>query len=101
MRRFLTDNFESEAPPPLAEQDEVGIVAGRWSGTLRRVAAGTSFGFLEGSRGEDTFIHKNVVAPEVWRWLQDGGAVTFDVESFGGRERACNVAKSAIDLDAE
>lgn len=95
VRRFLIDYFPTFATRSDRQASFNADPAGAYNGVMRPVTASASYGFLTSTRGGETFVHIKTVSPTIWAWMLNGGAVSFDVEPFQGRERACNVAKLA------
>lgn len=94
LRDFLVQHFSNFDPGTEIGQAQP-TAAGIYIGTMQEAGRNPNFGFLDGSRGMVTFVHRRTVDPNIWSWMLAGRAVSFDVEPFDGRERACNVAMIA------
>ncbi|MCH6264912.1 cold-shock protein [Neobacillus citreus] len=53
------------------------------------------FGFIERQGGEDVFVHFSAIQGEGYKTLEEGQAVTFDVEQGQRGPQASNVRKTA------
>ena len=53
------------------------------------------FGFIEREGGEDIFVHFSAIQGEGYKTLDEGQAVTFDVEQGQRGPQASNVRKAA------
>ncbi|MFC4802038.1 cold-shock protein [Neobacillus sp. 114] len=53
------------------------------------------FGFIEREGGEDVFVHFSAIQGEGYKTLEEGQAVTFDVEKGQRGPQASNVRKTA------
>ncbi|MBS4214089.1 cold-shock protein [Neobacillus rhizophilus] len=53
------------------------------------------FGFIEREGGEDVFVHFSAIQGEGYKTLEEGQAVTFDVEKGQRGPQASNVRKVA------
>jgi CspA family cold shock protein len=52
------------------------------------------FGFIEREGGEDVFVHFSAIQGEGFKSLEEGQAVTFDVEQGQRGAQAANVRKA-------
>ncbi|MFY4773716.1 cold-shock protein [Metabacillus sp. RGM 3146] len=52
------------------------------------------FGFIEREGGEDVFVHFSAIQGEGYKTLEEGQAVTFDVEQGNRGPQAANVRKA-------
>jgi CspA family cold shock protein len=52
------------------------------------------FGFIEREGGEDVFVHFSAIQGEGFKTLDEGQAVTFDVEQGNRGPQAANVRKA-------
>ena len=53
------------------------------------------FGFIERESGDDVFVHFSAIQGEGYKTLEEGQAVTFDVEQGQRGPQASNVRKAA------
>jgi CspA family cold shock protein len=53
------------------------------------------FGFIEREGGDDIFVHFSAIQGEGYKTLDEGQAVTFDVEQGQRGPQASNVRKAA------
>jgi len=53
------------------------------------------FGFIEREGGEDVFVHFSAIQGEGYKTLEEGQAVTFDVEQGQRGPQASNVNKAS------
>ena len=53
------------------------------------------FGFIEREGGDDVFVHFSAIQGEGYKTLDEGQAVTFDVEQGQRGPQASNVRKAA------
>lgn len=51
------------------------------------------FGFIEVEGGEDVFVHFSAIQGDGFKTLEEGQAVTFDVEESDRGPQAANVTK--------
>ncbi len=62
-------------------------------GTVKWFNDSKGFGFIETEEGGDVFVHQSDIQAEGFRSLDEGEAVTFDIEQGEKGPRAVNVAK--------
>ncbi|MBN2022535.1 MAG: cold shock domain-containing protein [Pirellulales bacterium] len=53
-------------------------------GVIKKIVSDRGFGFISSEGGSDVFFHHSAVADEGFDNLQEGQAVTYDVEDGGG-----------------
>ncbi|HDR6318945.1 cold-shock protein [Bacillus wiedmannii] len=53
------------------------------------------FGFIEREGGDDVFVHFSAIQGEGYKTLEEGQAVTFDLEQGQRGPQASNVRKAA------
>ncbi|CUB10674.1 cold-shock protein (plasmid) [Bacillus paramycoides] len=53
------------------------------------------FGFIEREGGEDVFVHFSAIQGEGYKTLEEGQAVTFDLEQGQRGPQASNVRKAS------
>ena len=64
------------------------------TGTVKWFNAEKGFGFIERQGGEDVFVHFSAIQGEGFKSLEEGQAVTFDVEQGQRGAQAANVRKA-------
>ena len=64
------------------------------SGTVKWLNAEKGFGFITQENGEDVFAHFSAIQGEGFKTLEEGQAVTFDVEDGQRGPQATNVNKA-------
>ncbi|MEK1832140.1 cold-shock protein [Priestia megaterium] len=62
-------------------------------GTVKWFNAEKGFGFIERENGDDVFVHFSAIQSEGFKSLDEGQAVTFDVEEGQRGPQAANVQK--------
>ena len=63
-------------------------------GTVKWFNAENGFGFIERENGDDVFVHFSAIQSEGFKSLDEGQAVTFDVEEGQRGPQAANVQKA-------
>ncbi|MCL7749794.1 MULTISPECIES: cold-shock protein [Bacillaceae] len=63
-------------------------------GTVKWFNAEKGFGFIEVEGGDDVFVHFSAIQGEGFKSLDEGQAVTFDVEQGQRGPQAVNVNKA-------
>ncbi|MFV8828966.1 cold-shock protein [Alkalihalobacterium sp. APHAB7] len=64
------------------------------TGTVKWFNAEKGFGFIEVEGGDDVFVHFSAIQGEGFKTLEEGQAVTFDVEEGQRGPQATNVNKA-------
>ena len=64
------------------------------SGTVKWFNAEKGFGFITQENGEDVFAHFSAIQGEGFKTLEEGQAVTFDVEEGQRGLQATNIEKA-------
>ncbi|AYC30182.1 cold-shock protein [Paenisporosarcina cavernae] len=62
-------------------------------GTVKWFNAEKGFGFIERENGDDVFVHFSAIQGEGFKSLDEGQAVSFDVEQGARGAQAANVNK--------
>lgn len=60
-------------------------------GTVKWFNGEKGFGFIEREDGDDVFVHFSAIQTEGFKTLEDGQAVTFDIEEGDRGLQASNV----------
>ncbi|ALV20830.1 MULTISPECIES: cold-shock protein [Carnobacterium] len=63
-------------------------------GTVKWFNAEKGFGFIERDGGDDVFVHFSAIQGDGFKSLEEGQAVTFDVEEGNRGPQAANVNKA-------
>ena len=63
-------------------------------GTVKWFNAEKGFGFIEREAADDVFVHFSAIQSEGFKSLEEGQAVTFDVEEGNRGPQAANVNKA-------
>jgi len=63
-------------------------------GTVKWFNAEKGFGFIERENGDDVFVHFSAIQSEGFKSLDEGQAVTFDIEEGQRGPQAANVQKA-------
>ena len=63
------------------------------NGTVKWFNAERGFGFIEREGGDDVFVHFSAINDEGFKTLDEGQAVTFDIEEGDRGPQAANVDK--------
>ena len=63
-------------------------------GTVKWFNADKGFGFITGEDGNDVFAHFSAIQGDGFKTLEEGQAVTFDVEDSDRGPQAVNVEKN-------
>ena len=63
-------------------------------GTVKWFNAEKGFGFIEREGADDVFVHFSAIQAEGFKSLEEGQAVTFDVEEGNRGPQAANVNKA-------
>ncbi len=64
------------------------------TGTVKWFNAEKGFGFIEREGNDDVFVHFSAIQGEGFKSLDEGQAVTFDVEQGARGPQAANVEKA-------
>ena len=64
------------------------------TGTVKWFNSDKGFGFITGEDGKDVFVHFSAIQGEGFKTLEEGQAVTFDVEDGQRGPQATNVNKA-------
>ena len=63
-------------------------------GTVKWFNAEKGFGFIQQEEGNDVFVHFSAIQGEGFKTLEEGQAVTFEVEDTDRGPQAANVHKA-------
>ncbi|MRH41205.1 cold-shock protein [Aquibacillus halophilus] len=63
-------------------------------GTVKWFNADKGFGFIEVEGGEDVFVHFSAIQGDGFKSLDEGQAVTFNIEEGNRGQQAANVEKA-------
>lgn len=72
-------------------EEEISIME---TGTVKWFNAEKGFGFIEREDGDDVFVHFSAIQGDGFKTLEEGQAVTFDVEEGNRGPQAANVTKA-------
>lgn len=64
------------------------------TGTVKWFNAEKGFGFIEREGADDVFVHFSAINEEGFKTLEEGQAVTFDIEDGDRGPQAANVQKA-------
>lgn len=64
------------------------------NGTVKWFNAEKGFGFISSEDGSDVFVHFSAIQGDGFKTLEEGQAVTFDVEDSDRGPQATNVEKA-------
>jgi CspA family cold shock protein len=64
------------------------------NGTVKWFNADKGFGFITGEDGNDVFAHYSAIQSDGFKTLEEGQAVTFDVEEGQRGPQATNIQKA-------
>ncbi|EOI57498.1 cold-shock protein [Enterococcus gilvus] len=64
------------------------------NGTVKWFNADKGFGFITGEDGNDVFAHFSAIQSDGFKTLEEGQAVTFDVEEGQRGPQATNIQKA-------
>lgn len=64
------------------------------NGKVKWFNAEKGFGFIEREEGDDVFVHFSAIQGEGFKSLEEGQAVTFEVEKGARGPQAANVQKA-------
>jgi CspA family cold shock protein len=64
------------------------------NGKVKWFNAEKGFGFIERDGGEDVFVHFSAIQGDGFKTLEEGQAVSFDVEQGARGPQAANVRKN-------
>ncbi len=63
------------------------------NGTVKWFNAEKGFGFIERENGGDVFVHFSAIVEDVYKSLEEGQSVEFDIVEGERGEQAANVVK--------
>ena len=66
------------------------------NGTVKWFNSDKGFGFITGEDGNDVFAHFSAIQADGFKSLEEGQAVTFDIEEGQRGMQAVNILKSII-----
>ena len=64
------------------------------NGTVKWFNSDKGFGFITAENGNDVFVHFSAIQGDGFKTLEEGQAVTFDVEESDRGPQAANVEKA-------
>ncbi len=64
------------------------------NGTVKWFNADKGFGFIEVEGGDDVFVHFSAIQGDGFKTLEEGQAVTFEIEEGNRGPQATNVEKA-------
>ncbi|SCP95775.1 cold-shock protein [Anaerobium acetethylicum] len=62
-------------------------------GTVKWFNSEKGFGFISAENGEDVFVHFSAIQTDGFKTLEEGQAVSFDIEQGNRGPQATNVCK--------
>ncbi len=63
------------------------------TGTVKWFNADKGFGFIQGENGQDVFAHFSNINGDGYKSLEEGQAVSYDVEAGARGDQATNITK--------
>ncbi|HJH11564.1 MAG TPA: cold shock domain-containing protein [Metalysinibacillus jejuensis] len=65
-----------------------------YQGVVKWFNSDKGYGFIEGSNGDDVFVHFTAIQADGFRVLEEGDRVTYDVVEGNRGPQATNVVKN-------
>ena len=78
----------------LLSKKEIYSILTLEQGTVKWFNSEKGFGFIERENGDDVFVHFSAIQGDGFKTLEEGQAVTFDVEDGNRGPQAANVEKA-------